>query len=58
MLVEPLGSETQVTMKLGDSRVLGVFRERIGQAVGDSILVSPTLNCVHLFSDENGDRLN
>jgi multiple sugar transport system ATP-binding protein len=58
MLVEPLGSETQVTMKLGDSRVLGVFRERIGQAVGDSIMVSSTLNCVHLFSDENGDRLS
>ncbi|MNF03650.1 hypothetical protein D3C87_2175440 [compost metagenome] len=58
MLVEPLGSETQVTMKLGGSKVLGVFRERIGQAVGDSIMVSPTLNCVHLFSSEDGARLN
>ncbi|WP_425903008.1 ABC transporter ATP-binding protein [Agrobacterium radiobacter] len=58
MLVEPLGSETQVTMKLGGSRVLGVFRERIGQAVGDEIRVSPALDCIHLFSDENGDRLN
>ncbi|MDH7808098.1 MULTISPECIES: ABC transporter ATP-binding protein [unclassified Rhizobium] len=58
MLVEPLGSETQVTMKLGDTKVLGVFRERIGQAVGDSIMVSPTLNSVHLFSSEDGARLN
>ncbi|MNV23345.1 sn-glycerol-3-phosphate import ATP-binding protein UgpC [compost metagenome] len=58
MLVEPLGSETQVTMKLGGSRVLGVFRERIGQAVGDEIRVSPALDGIHLFSDENGDRLN
>lgn len=58
MLVEPLGSETQVTMKLGDSKVLGVFRERIGQAVGDSIMISPTLNGVHLFSSEDGARLN
>ncbi|MDZ7927252.1 MAG: sn-glycerol-3-phosphate ABC transporter ATP-binding protein UgpC [Agrobacterium sp.] len=58
MLVEPLGSETQVTMKIGDCRVLGVFRERIGQAVGDSIMVAPTLDCVHLFSDEDGARLN
>ncbi|SOC92102.1 multiple sugar transport system ATP-binding protein [Rhizobium sp. AN5] len=58
MLVEPLGSETQVTMKFGDSKVLGVFRERIGQAVGDSIMVSPTLNGVHLFSSEDGARLN
>lgn len=58
MLVEPLGSETQVTMKLGGSRVLGVFRERIGQAVGDEIRVSPALDVIHLFSDENGDRLN
>ncbi|MFS2040137.1 ABC transporter ATP-binding protein [Agrobacterium tumefaciens] len=58
MLVEPLGSETQVTIKLGDTKVLGVFRERIGQAVGDSIMVSPTLNSVHLFSSEDGARLN
>jgi multiple sugar transport system ATP-binding protein len=58
ILVEPLGSETQVTMKLGDTKVLGVFRERIGQAVGDSIMVSPTLNSVHLFSSEDGARLN
>ncbi len=58
MLVEPLGSETQVTMKFGDTKVLGVFRERIGQAVGDSIMVSPTLNSVHLFSSEDGARLN
>ena len=58
ILVEPLGSETQVTMKFGGSKVLGVFRERIGQAVGDSIMISPTLNSVHLFSSEDGARLN
>jgi multiple sugar transport system ATP-binding protein len=45
-------------MKLGGSRVLGVFRERIGQVVGDEIRVSPALDCIHLFSDENGGRLN
>ena len=58
MLVEPLGSETQVTMKLGGFKILGVFRERIEQSVGDTILVSPVRDCIHLFSEENGDRLN
>ena len=58
LLVEPLGSETQVTMTLGGSRVLGVFRERIGQAVGEEIRISPSLDGIHLYSDENGNRLN
>jgi multiple sugar transport system ATP-binding protein len=45
-------------MTLGGSRVLGVFRERIGQAVGEEIRISPSLDGIHLFSDENGNRLN
>ncbi|TQN58703.1 hypothetical protein FLX27_25880 [Agrobacterium tumefaciens] len=33
-------------------------RERIGQAVGEEIRISPSLDGIHLFSDENSNRLN
>ena len=57
-LVEPMGSETQVTMKLGEAKVIGVFRERINGAPGDTIHVLPNVEAVHLFSEEHGIRLN
>ncbi len=58
VLIEPMGPETQVTMRLGDTQVTGVFRERINGAPGDVIHVSPDLGAIHLFSKEGSTRLN
>lgn len=58
VLVEPMGSETQVTMKLGETKTTGIFRERINGAPGDTIHVLPNVEAVHLFSEERGIRLN
>ena len=58
VLVEPMGSETQVTMKLGETQVTGVFRERVSMAPGAIIHVRPELSNIHLFAADGGERLN
>ena len=58
ILVEPMGSETQVTMKLGGTQVTGVFRERVALSPGATICVRPDLANIHLFAADGGQRLN
>jgi multiple sugar transport system ATP-binding protein len=56
-LVEPMGSETLVAMRIGDTPVQGVFRERIAARPGETLPVSPDSALVHLFDKESGQRL-
>ncbi|MBU8537737.1 ABC transporter ATP-binding protein [Falsiroseomonas tokyonensis] len=56
VLVEPTGSETQVTMRLGETVVTGAFRERVQGRPGDKLRVLPDLGLVHLFGPD-GARL-
>ncbi|MCR6670178.1 ABC transporter ATP-binding protein [Devosia ginsengisoli] len=56
-LVEPMGSETQVTMTLGEHRIIGVFRERLSARPGEIIHVRPDLAAIHLFDTETGARI-
>ncbi|MDP9839820.1 multiple sugar transport system ATP-binding protein [Neorhizobium huautlense] len=58
VLIEPMGSETQVTMRLGDTQVIGVFRERISGTTGDIINISLDIDAIHLFSGDGAIRLN
>ncbi|WP_105385329.1 ABC transporter ATP-binding protein [Neorhizobium alkalisoli] len=58
ILVEPMGSETQVTMKLGETQVTGVFRERVSLSPGATIRVRPDLASIHLFAADGGQCLN
>ncbi|WMT89551.1 sn-glycerol-3-phosphate ABC transporter ATP-binding protein UgpC [Pelagibacterium sp. H642] len=58
LVVEPMGSETQVTMKLGAAQVIGVFRERVAALPGETIFVAPEVPLVHLFDAETGARIN
>ncbi|CDM60708.1 MULTISPECIES: ABC transporter ATP-binding protein [Rhizobium] len=58
ILVEPMGSETQVTMKLGDTTVSGVFRERVSLSPGATIRLRPELANIHLFAADGGQRMN
>ncbi|MFD2649643.1 ABC transporter ATP-binding protein [Devosia albogilva] len=57
-LVEPMGSETQVTMAIGEQKIIGVFRERVAARPGETIHVRPDLAAVHLFDAETGHRIN
>ena len=56
-VVEPTGSETQVTLRIGEISVMGAFRERIAANHGEVLSVSPELGLVHLFDKASGQRL-
>ncbi len=64
MVTEPTGSETQVIMKLGDAKMLGetkmvgAFRERVLSRPGEALHVTPDTSLVHLFDEATGARLN
>ena len=57
VIVEPMGSETQVMMRIGETAVNGVFRERITARPGDILPVAPQAAMAHLFSKTTGERL-
>ena len=57
VVVEPTGSETQVTMRLADQNVFGVFRERVQAQPGDMLKLSINPANVHLFDAETGKRV-
>ncbi len=56
-VVEPTGSETQVTLRVGEVSLIGAFRERIAAQHGEVLAVSPDLALVHLFDKASGQRL-
>ncbi len=56
-VVEPTGSETQVTLRIGEISVMGAFRERIAANHGDVLAVSPDLALVHIFDKASGQRI-
>ena len=56
-VVEPTGSETQVTLRIGEISVMGAFRERIVANHGDLLAVSPDLALVHIFDKASGQRI-
>jgi multiple sugar transport system ATP-binding protein len=56
-VVEPTGSETQVFAKVGDQPIVTVFRDRLSAQPGETLLLSPNLDAVHLFDAESGKRL-
>jgi multiple sugar transport system ATP-binding protein len=56
-VVEPAGSETQVSARLGTAEIVGVFRERIAARPGERIRLMPVPEAVHLFDPETGQRL-
>ncbi|MGB3339141.1 MAG: sn-glycerol-3-phosphate ABC transporter ATP-binding protein UgpC [Devosia sp.] len=58
LLVEPMGSETQVTMTLGEHKVIGVFRERVQAMPGSTLSVRPDVANIHLFDVSTGLRIN
>ena len=57
LVIEPTGSETQVTLNLGGQDLVGVFRERINAAPGESIGIAFDTSLLHLFDAETGKRI-
>lgn len=56
-LVEPTGSEIQVTAKVGNDQIIAVFRDRRDFRPGDQIRLMPNLKAAHLFDADSGMRL-
>jgi multiple sugar transport system ATP-binding protein len=56
-VVEPTGSETQVITRHGSQNIVCIFRDRILPRVGETIRVAPEVSRIHLFSGQNGTRL-
>ena len=56
-LVEPTGSETQVMMHVGDTPIVGAFRERVTARPGDTLPIRPHTDLVHLFQGDSGQRI-
>jgi multiple sugar transport system ATP-binding protein len=57
-IVEPTGSEIQVSAKLGGEDIIAVFRERHQFKPGDKVRLKPDPRLVHLFDETTGKRLN
>jgi multiple sugar transport system ATP-binding protein len=56
-LVEPMGSETQVTVRLGETQLVCTFRERVNARPGDTIKIMPDRALAHVFDATSGNRI-
>jgi multiple sugar transport system ATP-binding protein len=56
-LVEPMGSETQVSVRLGETPLVCTFRERVNARPGDIIRIMPDRALAHVFDAETGNRI-
>jgi multiple sugar transport system ATP-binding protein len=56
-VIEPTGAETQVRGKIGETKINGVFRERVSAKPGEIVAMAPDLKLVHLFDAGTGQRL-
>jgi len=57
-VVEPMGSETQVLLRVGDQPLVAAFRERVSALPGEILPVSPDRSLIHLFDRDSGRRIN
>ena len=53
--VEPMGSETQLVVRLGQQDMICVFRERLAVKAKETIKILPDVDLIHLF-DEQSER--
>jgi multiple sugar transport system ATP-binding protein len=57
VVVEPLGSETQVMFSIGGATVVAVIRERLGLQPDETVWIRPQVENVRLFSADDGRRI-
>jgi multiple sugar transport system ATP-binding protein len=57
-VVEPLGSETQVFAKLGQQKIVGLFRQRLRATPGEAISIVADPTAGHLFDSQSGLRIS
>jgi multiple sugar transport system ATP-binding protein len=57
LLVEPMGSETQLTVRLGETRLVCLVHERLALTPGSAIGLAPVREAIHLFDAQSGQRI-
>ena len=57
VVVEPMGSETQVVAKTGEQELICLFRDRVMPSPGETIRIACDPNLVHLFDPDSGKTL-
>jgi len=58
VVVEPTGSETQVTLRVGDAELLALFHSRLEAEPGEALHVRVKPATAHLFDQASGKRLD
>ncbi|HVM82754.1 MAG TPA: sn-glycerol-3-phosphate ABC transporter ATP-binding protein UgpC [Candidatus Binatia bacterium] len=56
-VIEPTGSETMVVVRMGETEITALFRERHSFAPGQTVHLRPRPDQVHLFDTESGRRV-
>jgi len=56
-VVEPTGSETHVVVRVEGREMVAMFRDRVSLRPGDSVVLAPDPDKVHLFDKTSGVRL-
>ena len=56
-VVEPTGSETHVVVRFDGREVVAMFRDRVAFRPGDTLILRPDPDKVHLFDKDSGVRL-
>ncbi len=57
VVVEPMGSETQVALRLAGQDLVGIFRERIKAGPGEMLGLGIDRDAAHLFDADTGQRI-
>jgi multiple sugar transport system ATP-binding protein len=57
-LIEPTGSDTQVHLETGDTRLVVLCRERLNQSEGATVKIKIHPGGVHLFDRKTGSRFD
>jgi multiple sugar transport system ATP-binding protein len=57
VVVEPMGAETELLVKIGDMRLTVMTRGRANTGPGERIFLSPQASHAHLFDADSGLRI-
>jgi multiple sugar transport system ATP-binding protein len=58
VVTEPTGSETQVTLRVGDTELLALFHSRLDVQPNDKLHVRSKASAMHLFDKASGKRID
>jgi len=58
LLVEPMGSDTQVTFSVGGAEIIALFHHRLQAAPGQTLRLGPAPGATHVFDPQSTRRLS